>query len=31
MKEYVKLLRVKHYIKNILIFVPMFFGGSILT
>lgn len=29
MKEYLKLLRIKHYIKNILIFVPMFFGGAI--
>lgn len=29
MKDYVKLLRVKHYIKNVLIFLPMFFGGSI--
>ena len=27
MKKYIKLLRVKHYIKNLLIFVPMFFGG----
>lgn len=29
MKEYFKLLRVKHYIKNILLFIPMFFAGSI--
>lgn len=29
MKDYVKLLRVKHYIKNLLVFVPMFFGGVI--
>lgn len=25
-KEYIKLLRVKHYIKNLLVFVPLFFG-----
>ena len=25
--DYLKLIRVKHYIKNILIFVPLFFGG----
>ena len=29
MKEYIKLLRVKHYIKNLLILVPMFFAGMI--
>ena len=29
MKDYIKLLRVKHYIKNILIFIPAFFGGVI--
>lgn len=29
MKDYIKLLRVKHYIKNILIFMPMFFAGNI--
>ena len=29
MKTYLNLLRVKHYIKNLLIFIPMFFGGSI--
>ena len=29
MRIYIKLLRVKHYIKNLLIFVPMFFGGMI--
>ncbi len=27
LKKYIKLLRVKHYIKNLLIFIPMFFGG----
>ena len=27
MKDYIKLLRVKHYIKNI--FIPAFFGGVI--
>lgn len=30
MKKYFKLLRVKHYIKNLLIFVPAFFGKAIL-
>ena len=29
MRDYIKLLRVKHYIKNLLIFVPMFFGQVI--
>ncbi|MGN0515326.1 MAG: decaprenyl-phosphate phosphoribosyltransferase [Lachnospiraceae bacterium] len=29
MKDYIKLLRVKHYIKNLLVFIPMFFGGAI--
>lgn len=29
MKEYLKLLRVKHYIKNLLIFIPVFFAGMI--
>lgn len=28
-KEYIKLMRIKHYIKNILIFLPMFFSGKI--
>lgn len=28
MKQYAKLLRIKHYVKNILVFVPMFFNGS---
>ena len=27
MKEYIKLLRMKHYIKNLLVFVPLFFSG----
>lgn len=26
-KVYIKLLRVKHYSKNLLIFLPIFFGG----
>ena len=30
MKKYLKLLRVKHYIKNLIIFLPMFFGGALL-
>lgn len=29
MKKYIELLRVKHYIKNILIFAPLFFGASL--
>ena len=28
-KRYIKLLRVKHYIKNLLIFVPLFFSGKL--
>lgn len=28
MKQYFKLLRVKHYIKNLVVFIPLFFGGS---
>lgn len=31
MKEYIKLLRIKHYIKNLLIFLPMFFGGVLFN
>lgn len=29
MKDYIKLLRVKHYIKNLLVFVPLIFDGSL--
>lgn len=29
MRDVVKLLRVKHYIKNLLIFIPLFFAGKI--
>ena len=29
MKKYIKLLRVKHYIKNLLVFVPLFFSKQI--
>lgn len=29
MRQYLKLLRVRHYIKNVLVFLPMFFGGVI--
>lgn len=29
MKNYLNLLRIKHYIKNVLVFIPMFFGGVI--
>lgn len=28
-KEWCKLLRIKHYIKNLLIFMPAFFGGAL--
>lgn len=28
-KDYLKLLRVKHYIKNFLVFLPLFFGGNL--
>ena len=28
MREYIKLLRVKHYIKNLLIFLPLIFSGN---
>ena len=27
MKDYCILLRIKHYVKNLIIFIPMFFGG----
>lgn len=30
-KSYIKLLRVKHYIKNLLIFFPLVFGGQLLV
>ena len=29
MRDYLKLIRVKHYCKNVLIFLPMFFGGVV--
>ncbi len=29
MNKYFKLLRIKHYVKNVLVFLPMFFGGVI--
>lgn len=29
--KYLKLLRIKHYIKNLFIFAPLFFGGLILN
>jgi len=29
MQNYLELLRVKHYIKNLLIFAPLFFGGQL--
>lgn len=31
MKKYFKLFRVKHYIKNVLIFIPAFFGRDLLN
>lgn len=30
MADYIKLLRVKHWVKNIFIFIPLFFAGDIL-
>lgn len=30
MKDYLKLMRPKHYIKNVLIMLPLFFSGSII-
>ncbi|MEG0025701.1 MAG: UbiA prenyltransferase family protein [Bacilli bacterium] len=30
MKNYLKLARIKHYLKNILIFIPLFFSGKLL-
>lgn len=29
MKKYLDLLRVKHYVKNLLVFIPLFFGGAL--
>lgn len=29
LRDYIKLLRVKHYIKNVLVFLPLFFGTAI--
>lgn len=29
MKKYVRMLRVKHWLKNVLIFAPVFFGGAL--
>lgn len=31
MKHYLKLIRVKHYVKNLFIFLPVFFAGSFLN
>ena len=31
MRKYINLLRIKHYIKNLLIFVPLFFGDMIFN
>lgn len=30
-KEYIKLIRVKHYFKNVLIFLPLIFSGNIFN
>ena len=30
LKEYIRLIRPKHYIKNLLLFLPIIFGGSLL-
>ena len=29
-KEYMKLMRIKHYLKNVLIFLPLVFSGELL-
>lgn len=31
MKDYINLIRAKHYVKNLLIFVPLFFGREIMN
>ena len=31
MKKYLKLMRVKHYVKNVLIFLPLLFGGQLFN
>lgn len=31
MKKYLKLIRIKHWLKNILIFLPLFFSGNLLN
>ena len=31
MKEYIKLMRVKHYVKNGLVFMPLFFSGMLFN
>ena len=31
MKKYLELIRIKHWIKNLLVFLPLFFNGSILN
>ena len=30
MKKYLKLIRIKHWLKNVLIFLPLFFSGNLL-
>ena len=31
MKNFLRLIRIKHYLKNILIFLPLFFSGNVLS
>ena len=31
MKEYIKLMRPKHYIKNLLIFIPLIFSSNLFN
>ena len=31
MRDYIKLFRVKHYIKNVLLYIPIFFDGNIFN
>lgn len=31
MKDYIKLIHMKHYVKNLLIFIPLFFGREIMN
>lgn len=31
MKKYIQLLRIKHYIKNVLVYLPLFFSGALFV